>query len=36
MHIFVENEIVEVGSLTDVGRHFRSIQFLGFNNTLEL
>ncbi len=35
VHIFVENEIVEVGSLTNVGRHFRSIQFLGCNNTLE-
>ena len=35
MHVFVENEIVEVGSLTKVGRYFRSIQFLGCKNMSE-
>lgn len=35
MQVFVEDEIVEVGSLAKVAGYFRSIQFLGCKNTLE-
>lgn len=35
MHVFVEHEIIEVGSLAKVGSYFRSIQFLGCKNTSE-
>ncbi len=35
MHVFVKNEVVEVRRLTNIGRHFRSIQFLSCNNMSE-